>query len=212
MRTFILLLWCVFYSQAGIYDHRDIKEITLNSFNIKIQTVQNKKDIMVFINNEKISKYTEDGGIPEIKEILFCKKNQYLGILVGWDSYHSAINTKGDMYLLEVFYNNNDKFKKLNYLSKEGFEGILDGNQTYFKYKNKNKILEYISSLNTKAQIQVQKQYLFNKPNKNSKTKMYLIKGDKVEILEEKDDWLYILYRGKKDIKAWIPKSAVEDK
>ncbi|MCP4971715.1 MAG: hypothetical protein GY932_14105, partial [Arcobacter sp.] len=42
------------------------------------------------------------------------------------------------------------------------------------------------------------------------KTKMYLIKGDKVEILEEKDDWLHILYKGKKDIKAWIPKSAVE--
>ena len=39
---------------------------------------------------------------------------------------------------------------------------------------------------------------------------MYLLKNDEVEILEEKDDWLYILYHGKKDIKAWIPKGAVE--
>ncbi|MDD2896585.1 MAG: hypothetical protein PHG81_11280 [Aliarcobacter sp.] len=41
------------------------------------------------------------------------------------------------------------------------------------------------------------------------KIKMYLVKGNKVEIIEEKDDWLYILYKGKKDIKAWIAKSAV---
>jgi hypothetical protein len=53
------------------------------------------------------------------------------------------------------------------------------------------------------------KQPLYSSPN--VKTKMYLIKGDKVEILEEKDDWYYILYHGKKDIKAWIPKSAVEE-
>ncbi|QDF28506.1 SH3 domain-containing protein [Halarcobacter anaerophilus] len=52
------------------------------------------------------------------------------------------------------------------------------------------------------------KQPLYKKPN--IKTKMYLIKGDKVEVLEEKDDWLYILYHGKKDIKAWIPKNSVE--
>jgi hypothetical protein len=56
--------------------------------------------------------------------------------------------------------------------------------------------------------IQTLKQPLYSEPQ--IKTKMYLIKGDKVEILEEKDDWLYILYKGKKDIKAWIPKSAVE--
>ncbi|QDF28503.1 SH3 domain-containing protein [Halarcobacter anaerophilus] len=56
--------------------------------------------------------------------------------------------------------------------------------------------------------IESQKQRLYSKPN--VKTKMYLIKGDKVEILEKKDDWYYILYHGKKDIKAWIPKSAVE--
>jgi len=56
--------------------------------------------------------------------------------------------------------------------------------------------------------ILTKKQPLYKVPP--IKTKMYLIKGDKVEILEEKDDWLYILYRGKKDIKAWIPKSSVE--
>ncbi|WP_052502542.1 hypothetical protein [Halarcobacter anaerophilus] len=59
-----------------------------------------------------------------------------------------------------------------------------------------------------KSILPPQKQPLYKTPP--IKTKMYLIKGDKVEILEEKDDWLHILYHGKKDIKAWIPKSAVE--
>jgi len=56
--------------------------------------------------------------------------------------------------------------------------------------------------------INLKKQHLYKTPP--IKTKMYLIKGDKVEVLEEKNDWLYILYKGKKDIKDWIPKSAVE--
>ena len=64
------------------------------------------------------------------------------------------------------------------------------------------------ANINSKI-IQSKKQPLYKTPSE--KTKMYLIKGDKVEILEEKDDWLYILYHGKKDIKAWIPKSAIEE-
>ncbi len=65
----------------------------------------------------------------------------------------------------------------------------------------KNQYVKYKNILKTK-------QTLYQSPA--IKTKMYLIKGDQVEVLEEKDDWLYILYRGKKDIKAWIPKSAIE--
>ena len=58
--------------------------------------------------------------------------------------------------------------------------------------------------------VQNQKQYLHKKPNKGSKTKMYLIQDDKVEIQKEKSSWYYILYRGKRDIKAWIPKNSVD--
>jgi hypothetical protein len=59
--------------------------------------------------------------------------------------------------------------------------------------------------------IKIEKQYLFDNPNKDSKTKMYLLKGDKIEIIKEENNWLYILYKGKKDIKKWIPKSAIEE-
>ena len=65
---------------------------------------------------------------------------------------------------------------------------------------------------NKKSTIQTQKQALYKEANENSKTNMYLVKDDVVEILEEKDDWIYILYNSKdnKEIKAWIPKNALE--
>lgn len=54
------------------------------------------------------------------------------------------------------------------------------------------------------------KQPLYKSPDETSKTKMYLVKGDKVEVLEENNNWLHVVYHGKKDIQAWIPKSAIE--
>jgi hypothetical protein len=41
-------------------------------------------------------------------------------------------------------------------------------------------------------------------------TKSYLIKGDEVEVLEEKGEWLRVRYYGKKIIEGWIKKSDVE--
>lgn len=68
--------------------------------------------------------------------------------------------------------------------------------------------LDYIDHLLNLKMISLTKQSLYSSPN--IKTKMYLVKGDKVEILEEKDDWIKILYKGKKDITAWIPKNSLE--
>ena len=87
---------------------------------------------------------------------------------------------------------------------------------TLYDFKNENFANEYLNKNyknfvkvdNSQKQIYPTKQALYKTPTEI--TKMYLLKGDKVEILEEKDDWLYILYKGKKEIKAWIPKSAVE--
>ena len=55
-----------------------------------------------------------------------------------------------------------------------------------------------------------EKQFLYNENNRCTQTKMYLIKGDKVEVLKEEGEWLYILYNGTKEIRKWIPKCAVE--
>jgi len=52
------------------------------------------------------------------------------------------------------------------------------------------------------------KTIIYSSPN--SPTKMYLLKGDEVEIIEEKDEWLKIRYYGKKTIEGWIRRSDVE--
>ena len=57
------------------------------------------------------------------------------------------------------------------------------------------------------------KTYLFQSPNKP--TKMYLVKGDKVTLLDEKTDdsnqkWYFINYKGKKDLNMWIKAEAVD--
>lgn len=52
------------------------------------------------------------------------------------------------------------------------------------------------------------KVYINSFPNKS--TKLYLIKGDPVEILEQKGEWLKIRYYGKKTIEGWIKKIYVE--
>ncbi len=44
----------------------------------------------------------------------------------------------------------------------------------------------------------------------NNPLKMYLIKDDIVEIIEEKENWQHIRYYGKKVVEGWIKKSDVE--
>lgn len=52
------------------------------------------------------------------------------------------------------------------------------------------------------------KTYIHSTPN--TSTKMYLIKSDEVEILEENGEWLRIRYYGKRVVEGWIKKSDVE--
>ena len=59
------------------------------------------------------------------------------------------------------------------------------------------------------------KTYLYNNPYDRDKTKLYLIKGDLVSILDEKIDehgekWYFINYKGKKEINMWIKADSVD--
>jgi len=75
--------------------------------------------------------------------------------------------------------------------------------------KSKNIIINStIKEDKAKYLVKVTKSIIYSTPNKP--TKMYLLKGDVVEILQEKDDWLQIRYYGKKTIEGWIKKSDVE--
>ena len=59
------------------------------------------------------------------------------------------------------------------------------------------------------------KTYLYNNPYDRDKTKLYLIKGDLVSILDEKIDehgekWYFINYKGKKEINMWIKADSLD--
>lgn len=58
--------------------------------------------------------------------------------------------------------------------------------------------------------IKASKSFIYSIPDSNKQTKIYLIKGDDVEVLEEKNDWLHIRYYGKKAIEGWIKNTEVE--
>ncbi|OCL94431.1 hypothetical protein AAX29_02078 [Aliarcobacter thereius] len=108
---------------------------------------------------------------------------------------------KNDMIYLYVLSPENENYTKHCY----EIAGYINTNHTIIKLYDEIKI---------KSTIQIQKQSLYKKANENSKTNMYLIKNDVVEILEEKEDWIYILYitKDNKEIKAWIPKNSLEYK
>ncbi len=68
------------------------------------------------------------------------------------------------------------------------------------------------------ATIQIDKAWLYDKPNSGSKTKMYVIKGDTVTLLDWKakegsnfgeDGWYLIRYKGKKTIEKWLDSSSL---
>lgn len=75
-----------------------------------------------------------------------------------------------------------------------------------------------LSHLNEKLSISEggvvkNKSYLYNNPD-GDKTKLYLIKGDVVSILDRRSsnnkDWYLINYKGKKEINMWIKADAVD--
>lgn len=97
--------------------------------------------------------------------------------------------------------------EKKNFVSSRVFDDIqtLDfleiRNTKFFIMSNSLKPQNY-------RKIMVNKSYIFREPKK--RTNSYLVKGNEVEIIKEKDNWLKIRYQGKKIIEGWIKKSDIE--
>lgn len=56
--------------------------------------------------------------------------------------------------------------------------------------------------------VSAERAYLYNGPDESTKTKMYLIAGDKVTLLDMEGDyyegWILVRYKGKKTIEKWL--------
>jgi len=83
-------------------------------------------------------------------------------------------------------------------------------NKILIKLKQDSKAWDtYVKFLQLKVvKIKTSKSTIYNIPDLY--TKMYLLKNDEVEILEEKDEWLRVRFYGKKIVEGWIKKSDVE--
>ena len=75
--------------------------------------------------------------------------------------------------------------------------------------KSKNIVINTpTQSSKPKFLIKSTKSIIYKTPN--IPTKMYLIRGNEVEVLEQKGNWLRIRYYGKKTIEGWVKKEDVE--
>lgn len=106
----------------------------------------------------------------------------------------------------------NDNFQKTNVFLKKGDTIEILEEKGYFLKIKYNNIIGIIPRVDVEGfntfRITISKSLLNTAPNKP--TRMYLLKGDDVELLDRQDDWLKIRYRGKKTIEGWIKKSDVE--
>jgi hypothetical protein len=155
-----------------------------------------------------------------------------------FDIFHINLNNEDSEIISTKKYLNKDKKTIIQFIEKKlpkcklMVDADLDSYIVEVK-KNEFQILiwkglletEYENCINQKKWVQVgtndqiykllfstkkieRKSYIYLKPNNISN--MYLIKGDEVEIIEEKENWLKIRYYGKKTIEGWIKKSDVE--
>ena len=91
---------------------------------------------------------------------------------------------------------------------------IILGELSKLKLINEKNYLEKIINRNTGATSTViNKSYLYS--SIGIKSGMYLIKGDRISILDEKIDergekWYFINYKGKKEINMWIKADSVD--
>ena len=70
------------------------------------------------------------------------------------------------------------------------------------------------NSLEVCSRVVKDKIYLYKKQSDDEKTKMYLIKDDKICFLDKdfinQQEWYFITYKGKKEINMWIKADSVD--
>jgi len=99
------------------------------------------------------------------------------------------------------------EFSRLNKLSNESVSLLIARG----KNDKRNYLTEFLKI--SLKEIKPLRSVIYSTPN--TPTKMYLLKNDEVEILEEKGEWLMVRYYGngatsRKTIEGWIKKSDIE--
>ena len=139
------------------------------------------------------------------KEIKIKRNNKddlfyWGGITSGFD-FEDIGKIGGRMELVNVNVNVN-VYRKVQNLPNIYIRGLYEQGK-----KDKRDYLKEFLSIDMHEITKV-KSLIYRLPN--IPTKIYLIKGNEIEILEEKGEWLRIRYYGKKTVEGWIKKSDVK--
>ncbi|MFC0186095.1 hypothetical protein SAMN04515674_12326 [Pseudarcicella hirudinis] len=119
---------------------------------------------------------------------------------IGSDDYEPPSNGKPNYFLFNFDGRNYEYHRQIQHIPNYIVKSLLE---------NKKELYKVETFLGVKyAKVKIDKSFIFSSPTKG--TNMYLLKGDEVEILETKDDWLKIRYYGSKTIEGWIKKTDVE--
>lgn len=207
MRYFLVLIICNIFTFANSYflienEKNGMLQIYKNQLKIDLSNIQ---DIEEPANAKEVD--LDLDGIPEI-QIEFVNLGMNLGRLSLFLKYNENKNKfeeiKTNTHLYNVIINHN------NILTTYCEEDICY--KEISSYNRSNNTITLQSKQNIKTSQSVifsQKTQLYKTPSEESITKMYLIAGDKADLLEEKIGengikWYNILYHGKKNINAWI--------
>jgi hypothetical protein len=127
-----------------------------------------------------------------------------------WNIYKNNIIQFQIQNPKSIIYNENHQ-KTNKYLIKGDTVEVLEEQNYFLKIKFKN-IEGFIPRIDVEAyntfRITKTKVIIHLAPNKP--TKMYVLKGDDVELIDRQNDWLKIRFKGKKTIEGWIKKSELE--
>ena len=118
---------------------------------------------------------------------------------ISYEFYFENINEINGS--IELSSSNVFNFKRIKTLPNFSFKGIYQQGK-----RDKRDYLEEFLDKNFN-EISILKSKIYTSPA--IATKMYLVKGDEIEILQIKNQWLKIRYYGNKTIEGWIKKSDV---
>lgn len=86
---------------------------------------------------------------------------------------------------------------------------IYDANDKFIKTLITDKVDYNLDTPTATRKIRIEKAWLYGDADFDTKTKMYVIKGDEVELLDFKNEMFFVRYKGRRVIEKWIEAEAV---
>ena len=182
---------------------REDKSLTLNN-------ILENEEIEVLEKGEEYTKIRYWGKSFIMGWVKTANLKSETNHLEYWNIYKNntirfrILNPKSTIY--------NDNHQKTNkYLIKGDTVEVLEEQNYFLKIKYMN-IIGFIPRIDVEGYntFRITKSKATLHSSLSVPTKMYLLKGDDVELIDREGDWLKIRFRGKRVVEGWLKKSDVE--